>query len=255
MATPQTDTPRPAGGVDEAALGMAMARAAEADAGCPLFDDPYAQRLLDAAEARGWPLPTGRVAERIRALSGYSASRTKWFDDFFVAAAGHGIEQSVMLAAGLDVRAWRLPWVSGSVVYEIDEADVLDFKAETLAADGARPGVSRYVAVPVGLSGDWPTALRDTEFDVDEPTAWAIEGLLPHVADGLFERIHDLSAPASRIAVEAVGTGVADWLKGRGWDVWTLDAQALMNRYDRCEPDASPMVPGTVFVEGHLLER
>ena len=66
-------------------------------------------------------------------IGGYAASRTKWFDEFFIAAGASGIDQAVILAAGLDARAWRLPWVDGSVVYEIDQPKVLEFKAQTLA--------------------------------------------------------------------------------------------------------------------------
>ena len=137
---------------------------------------------------------------------GYAASRTKWFDEFFIAAGAAGVLQAVILAAGLDARAWRLPWVSDTIVYEIDQPRVLAFKSETLRAHDARPA-ARYVAVPVDLRQDWPKALRDAGFDPAEPTAWSAEGLLPYLPgdaqDLLFERIQDLCAPGSRIAVEA----------------------------------------------------
>ena len=113
----------------------------------------------------------------------------------------------MILAAGLDARVWRLPWVHGSVVYEIDQPQVLAFKAETLATGGARPFV-RYQAVPIDLRADWPTALCEAGFDPSTPTAWSAEGLLPYLSaagqDLLFERIVKLSAPGSRIAVEAL---------------------------------------------------
>ncbi len=197
--------------VGATALGVAWARAQEANSDCPLFTDTYAARFVDAALARGWQLPPTHMVERIRAISNYAASRTKWFDNFFVTAGANGIVQAVILAAGLDARAWRLPWAHDSVVYEIDQPKVLAFKAETLAAD--RPA-ARYVAVPIDLRQDWPTALRDAGFDPQEPTAWSAEGLLPYLpADGqdlLFERIHHLSAPGSRVGVESFGAGFFD---------------------------------------------
>ena len=154
------------------------------------------------------------MLERIRSISAYAASRTKWFDEFFIAAGASGIEQAVILAAGLDARAWRLPWVDGSVVYEIDQPKVLEFKTQTLAGHDVRPAVARYVAVPVDLRQDWPKALRDAGFDPSEPTAWAAEGLLPYLPadaqDLLFERIHLHSARDSRIAVESFGAGFFD---------------------------------------------
>ncbi len=87
---------------------------------------------------RGWHGPQVAMAERIRSIAGYAAARTKWFDEFFIAASAGGIGQAVILAAGLDARAWRLPWNDGSVVYEIDQPKVLAFKTETLHAPWRR---------------------------------------------------------------------------------------------------------------------
>jgi methyltransferase (TIGR00027 family) len=201
-------------GVGQTALGVAMARADEATSECPLFTDSYAQLFLDAATEDGWWPPPKSMLNRFRALGGYVASRTKWYDEFFIAAGASGIEQAVILAAGLDARAWRLPWVDGSVVYEIDQPKVLEFKTRTLAEHNVRPAVSRYLAVPADLRHDWPKALRDAGFDASEPTAWAAEGLLPYLPadaqDLLFDRIHQHSARDSRIAVESFGADFFD---------------------------------------------
>jgi methyltransferase (TIGR00027 family) len=201
-------------GVGATALGVAWSRSQEATSGCPLFTDPYAQMFVDAAIDKGWQLPPSYMLERIRSIGDYAASRTKWFDEFFIAAGANGIDQAVILAAGLDARGWRLPWLDDTVLYEIDQPKVLEFKAETLARKDAKPSVSRYVAVPVDLRQDWPKTLRDAGFDVTVPTAWAAEGLLPYLPaagqDLLFERIHELSARGSRVAVESFGRGFFD---------------------------------------------
>jgi len=201
-------------GVGATALGVAWSRSEEAASDCPLFTDPYAQLFVDAAMNRGWQLPPHYMIERIRSIGGYAASRTRWFDEFFIAAGANGIDQAVILAAGLDARGWRLPWVDDTVLYEIDQPKVLEFKAQTLAQHNAIPSVSRYVAVPIDLRQDWPKALCDTGFDVAVPTAWAAEGLLPYLpADGqdlLFERINELSARGSRVGVESFGGGFFD---------------------------------------------
>jgi methyltransferase (TIGR00027 family) len=201
-------------GVGATALGVAWSRSEEAASDCPLFTDPYAQMFVDAAMDRGWQLPPQYMIERIRSIGGYAASRTKWFDEFFIAAGANGIDQAVILAAGLDARGWRLPWVEGTVLYEIDQPRVLEFKAQTLAQHDATPSVARYVAVPVDLRQDWPKALRDAGFDPAVPTAWAAEGLLPYLPaagqDLLFERITELSAPGSRVGVESFGSGFFD---------------------------------------------
>lgn len=192
-------------GVGETALGVAWSRAQETESQCPLFCDPYAQVFVDAAVERGWQLPAADLAARLRSISGYAASRTKWFDEFFIAAGANGIVQAVILASGLDARAWRLPWVDDTVVFEIDQPKVLAFKVETLRTHGATPA-ARCVPVPIDLRDDWPLALREAGFDPAEPTAWAAEGLLAYLpADDqgvLLERVHGLSARGSRIGVE-----------------------------------------------------
>ena len=97
--------------VGATALGMAMARAAESVTDCPLFTDRYAQIFVDAAIKRGWD--SSAIAGHLPIIKDYAAVRTKWFDEYFIAAGANGIDQAVILAAGLDARAWRLPWVNG----------------------------------------------------------------------------------------------------------------------------------------------
>ncbi|GAB7069257.1 class I SAM-dependent methyltransferase [Mycobacterium hodleri] len=200
------------------ALGVAGGRAAETRSPNALIDDPFASLFLDAAGDGVWKIylsdePPAELAEvdpdfgkRTEAMKSYIGSRTKYFDEFFLDAAAAGIAQSVILAAGLDARAWRLAWPQGSVVYEIDQPKVLAFKLETLKSHGAEP-VARLVDVGIDLRHDWPKALVEAGFDPSAPTSWSAEGLLPYLPpeaqDLLFDRIQSLSAPGSRIAVEA----------------------------------------------------
>jgi len=133
--------------------------------------------------------------------------RTRFFDDFFTGAAHDGVRQAVILASGLDTRAYRLPWPAGTVVYEIDQPDVIAFKTDTLAGLGAAPTAERRT-ISIDLRDDWPAALREGGFDVTQPTAWSAEGLLPYLPpeaqDRLFDNITALSAPGSRVATEHV---------------------------------------------------
>lgn len=211
--------------VGATALGVASARAAETRGDNPLISDPFAQVFLDAAGDGVWnwhsapQLPPELVeAEpelplQMEAMVGYMASRTAFFDQFFTDATGAGIQQAVILAAGLDARSWRLPWPTGTTVYELDQTRVLDFKASTLAAHGAEPACNR-IAVAVDLRHDWPAALREAGFDPSAPSVWSAEGLMPYLPaaaqDLLFERIHALAAPGSRVAVEALGPNFLD---------------------------------------------
>jgi methyltransferase (TIGR00027 family) len=204
--------------VGASALGVAGGRAAETNSPEPLISDPYAQLFLEAAGDGIWQiyqnneLPAELVAldpqlaDRMKAMLGYTACRTKFFDDYFLAAATDGIRQAVILAAGLDSRAWRLDWPSGCVVYEIDQPKVLAFKTGTLEAHKVTP-IASHVGVGIDLRLDWPTALVQAGFDPSIPTAWSAEGLLPYLTseaqDLLFNRVESLSAPGSRVAVEA----------------------------------------------------
>jgi methyltransferase (TIGR00027 family) len=211
--------------VGATALGVAAARAAETQSENPLIKDPFAQVFLDAAGDGVWnwhsapQLPPELVeAEpqlplQMRAMVGYMASRTAFFDQFFLDATHAGIRQVVILAAGLDSRAWRLAWPDGITVYELDQPRVLEFKASTLAERGAQPACSR-VAVPVDLRQDWPDVLREAGFNASVPSAWSAEGLMPYLPaaaqDLLFDRVHGLTSTGSRVAVEALGPKFLD---------------------------------------------
>lgn len=206
--------------VGATALGVASARAAETRSENPLISDPFAQVFLDAAGDGVWnwhsapQLPDELIeAEpelplQMQSMVGYMASRTAFFDEFFLAATRAGIRQAVILASGLDARAWRLSWPDGGCVYELDQPRVLDFKLSTLTEHGAEPACHR-VAVPVDLRHDWPTALCEAGFDPSAPSVWSAEGLMPYLPAAaqelLFDRVHGLAAPGSRVAVEALG--------------------------------------------------
>jgi methyltransferase (TIGR00027 family) len=206
--------------VGATALGVAAARAAETRTENPLISDPFAQVFLDAVGDGVWnwhsaPQLPAELLEiepelplQMRAMVGYFASRTAFFDQFFLDATRAGIRQAVILAAGLDARSWRLPWPNGTTVYELDQPRVLDFKSSTLAEHGAEPACNR-VAVPVDLREDWPAALQQAGFDASAPTVWSAEGLMPYLPAAaqelLFERVHGLTVTGSRVAVEALG--------------------------------------------------
>lgn len=211
--------------VGATALGVAAARAAETESENPLIQDPYARVFLDAAGEGMWnwfsapELPAEIVEEepdlplRMRSMVNYMASRTAFFDRFFLDATNAGVRQVVILAAGLDSRAWRLPWPDGTTVYELDQPKVLEFKSSTLRQRGDQP-TANLVDVPVDLRHDWPEALRQAGFDASAASVWSAEGLLPFLPAAaqelLFERVQALSAAGSRIAVEAPGPGFMD---------------------------------------------
>jgi len=150
------------------------------------------------------------------------AVRTRFFDDFFIDSGAAGVRQAVILAVGLDSRAYRLPWPAGTIVYEVDQPQVVDAKTAAMAALGAHPTAERRT-VAVDLREDWPTALRDGGFDPGAPSAWSVEGLLmylpPDAQDRLFDNITSLSAPGSRVATEFHGGDFGATLAERAKDI------------------------------------
>ena len=247
--------------VHAAMLSAATLRADEDRSACPLFTDPYAKELLAAAAAHGWT-----AAHRVddippAALEAYVACRTRWFDQHFVTAGAHGVDQAVILAAGLDTRAWRLPWLSSSTLYEIDRLPVLDFKVAALHERHAERSVLRHVPVPADVRADFSTALLRTGFDRSEPVAWSLEGMLPGWSAedraGVVHQAVSLSRPCSRLAVEFPDDETAEmgaWLAEQGWEVSTVSSRALLDRYARCTPDGvEDALPRRTFLEAALL--
>ena len=218
MARTDNDTWDLASSVGATATMVAAARAMASTADDELINDPFAEPLVRAVgvdfftrlvtgELRPEDLDSDSESVGMQRMTDNMAVRTKFFDEFFVSATEGGIRQAVILASGLDSRAYRLAWPAGTTVYEIDQPDVIEFKTRTLADLGAEPTAERRT-VAMDLRYDWPSALIEEGFDPNQPTAWSAEGLLgylpPDAQDRLLDTITELSAPGSRVAVESV---------------------------------------------------
>lgn len=271
MTRTENDTWDLASSVGATATMVAAARAMASKADHPLIDDPFAEPLVRAvgvdlftrlASGDLRPEDLDNEDAAMQRMTDNMAVRTKYFDEFFIgatavatsggAAASQPIRQAVILAAGLDSRAYRLPWPAGTVVYEIDQPEVIEFKSRTLAEMGASPTAFRR-AVAIDLRFDWPAALTQAGFDASRPTAWSAEGLLgylpPEAQDRLLDTITALSAPGSRLATESVPNindedrekamermkSAADRWRDHGFD---LDFANLVYLGDRNEPAA-----------------
>jgi methyltransferase (TIGR00027 family) len=211
----ESDTWDLASSVGATATMVAVARALATENSDPLINDPFAAPLVRAVgidfftrvvDGEITATDTGEAGEaELQTETDSLAVRTRFFDDFFVDAAAAGIGQAVILAAGLDARAYRLAWPPGTVVYEVDQPKVIAFKTDTMAKLGAEPTAERRT-VSIDLREDWPTALRESGFDDTKPAAWSAEGLLmylpPEAQDRLFDHITALSAPGSQLATE-----------------------------------------------------
>jgi methyltransferase (TIGR00027 family) len=218
MARTDNDTWDLASSVGATATMVAAARAMGTRIDGALISDPYAEPLVRAVGVDVFTrLATGELDPSVFNIDDDTnagmdrmvdnmAVRTKFFDDFFTDATVAGVRQVVILASGLDSRAYRLQWPAGTVVYEVDQPEVIAFKTRALAEIGAEPTCDRRV-VAIDLRFDWPAALKEAGFDPDQPTAWSAEGLLgylpPDAQDRLLDTMTDLSAPGSWLATES----------------------------------------------------
>jgi methyltransferase (TIGR00027 family) len=217
-----------------------------------------------AAGSRAAPPGSPAASSLGRRLSFQVVIRTRFFDDYLLAAAGAGIRQVVLLAAGLDTRAYRLDWPAGVRLFEVDLPEVVAFKQEILDAERARPRCER-VTVPADLRRDWPVRLRRAGFDPGQRTAWLAEGLLIYLSNdeaaGLLTALGAASAAGSRLSCERGGAAAADlmgraqhmprlsraaelwqggltddlpaWLQRHGWEVSVHDLAAAAASYGR----------------------
>lgn len=212
MARTDSDRWDLATSVGATATMVAAQRALSSDA--KYIDDPYAAPLVRAVGIDVYvrlvngQIPVGGDSEfDPHRMARGMACRTRFYDQFFLDAARGGVGQAVILAAGLDARAYRLPWPAGTVVYEVDMPEVIEFKTLTLGDLGAEPSAVRRT-VAIDLRDDWAAALQEAGFDPQAPAAWSAEGLLVYLPDAaqdaLFDNVTALSAPGSRLAFEFV---------------------------------------------------
>jgi methyltransferase (TIGR00027 family) len=216
MTRTNDDTWDLASSVGATATMVAAARAIATSAGH--IDDAFAEPLVSAVGVNfltRWA--TGQIASEELEVDGADwglaqmpaamAARTRYFDAFLADATAAGIRQVVILASGLDARAYRLDWPAGTTVFEIDQPDVIAFKTTTLAGLGAQPRTD-VRTVAIDLREDWPAALRTAGFDPAQPSAWIAEGLFgylpPEAQDRLLDAVTELGAPGSRLGSEAV---------------------------------------------------
>jgi len=218
MPRTDNDTWDLATSVGATATMVAAARAVATKADNPLINDRFAEPLVRAVGVdflTRWAagdLATADVDDddsswKLQQMPDAMAARTRFFDAFFHEATRAGIRQAVILASGLDARAYRLDWPTDMTVFEVDQPRVIAFKTETLAGLGAAPTADRRT-VAIDLRQNWPAALVEAGFDRSQPTAWIAEGLLgylpPEAQDRLLDNISALSADGSRLATEAI---------------------------------------------------
>ncbi|OBF81522.1 SAM-dependent methyltransferase [Mycobacterium sp. 852002-51163_SCH5372311] len=218
MPRTDNDTWDLATSVGATATMVAAARAIATKADPAVINDQFAEPLVRAVGVdffTRWAAGDLLAADvddeestwKLEHMPAAMAARTRFFDSFFQDATQAGIRQAVILASGLDARAYRLAWPDDMTVFEVDQPQVIAFKTTTLAGMGAAP-IAELRTVAIDLRQDWVSALREAGLDTSRPTAWIAEGLLgylpPEAQDRLMDNITALSAAGSRLAVEAI---------------------------------------------------
>src|SRR5918996_2915887 len=263
----------PEGG-GETAIGAAMMRARESARVGGLFEDPYAAAFVAAAPR---VFEDGPSTDDDPALGALEAAfeeaviiRTRFYDDFVRAASGEGCHQVVLLGAGLDTRAFRLDWPTGTRLFELDLPDVLAFKERVLTQEGAEPRCQR-ITVEVDLQKDWSAPVTTAGLESRTRTAWIAEGLVPylsgHDTERLLSGVGQLSDTGSRLALDHANIGgasllsqaraiptmdritamwkgglpeaAASWLHQHGWHVETVEHESLATKYGRQRPSGA----------------
>ncbi|MGP3966757.1 class I SAM-dependent methyltransferase [Streptomyces sp. 6N223] len=256
----------PADPVEKTALLTAALRAAESRRDDRLYTDPYAAALTgDAgprllAEIRDATFPPDRL-RNLPSTPDYNAIRTRFFDDLLQEAVrDREMTQLVVAPAGMDSRAYRLPWPDRLRYFEVDRPAVLAFKAERLR--GVAPRVDR-VTVAVDLTADdWEDRLLASGYDPGSPSTWLLEGLLYYLPEPdvhrLLERVAACCAPGSRIAADLVNAAAltlpamrplldvfARW--GCPWLFGSDEPEALFGRHGFEVAAVQPGEPGAGF--------
>jgi methyltransferase (TIGR00027 family) len=184
---------------------MAAIRALETEREHPLFQDPFAAQL---AGSQALEIVKGQASQQQSQFIAQNSTieqiiaRTRFFDDFLMAATLE-VKQVIILAAGMDTRVFRLPWVGGIQVYELDKPSVLEKKIELLQDIPAR---CRRCVLPVDLTKPWFDQLVDRGYQANVPSVWLLEGLLMYLHEAevlqLLTTIAQGAAPGSQLGAD-----------------------------------------------------
>ncbi len=216
----------------------ASARAQESARTDCLFNDPWALKLAGEVGMDWLAQRSGSVAPMI--------IRTHYFDGFLKNIAWQqAVRQIVILAAGLDTRAYRLDWPEQTHLFEIDQPNVLEYKADILTTAGAKPKCVR-TEIATDLTQPWREPLLQHGFDPGQPSGWLLEGLLFYLP---VESITQILDQVSHLAVPG------SWL---GFDI--INSLTLTSPYTKAWIDmqasyGAPWIGSMDDPEGFLAER
>jgi methyltransferase (TIGR00027 family) len=196
------------------ACWTASVRALESARPDRLIDDPWAAALA-GEEGQRW------LAQRSPESVLPIVLRTRYFDDFLQRITEeNALRQIVLMAAGLDTRAFRLTWPAGTRLFELDRIGMLAAKDGVLQVAGAMAACDRHI-IPVDLTGPWQERLVASGFDPGQPSAWLLEGFLFYLPSESILRLLDelnlLATPGSWLGFDVINSAMLTSPLTRRW--------------------------------------
>ncbi|HEU4734433.1 MAG TPA: SAM-dependent methyltransferase [Kofleriaceae bacterium] len=181
-----------------------------------IADDPYGLAFSSSRAAGLVNRSHGERAEALARIPGlarwivHMQVRTRVIDDAVRAFAAGGGRQVVVLGAGYDCRALRLPELAGARVFEIDHPATQGHKRAVLERLAVTSPV-HYLAwdFETRPMDDLPGALGEAGHDARSPTLTIWEGVTMYLTDGAIDAslraIATWSAPGSELAMTYLG--------------------------------------------------
>jgi methyltransferase (TIGR00027 family) len=193
---------------------IAASRALETESADPLYRDPLARELAGTAGFEMMKVMRAAMGTPDTASPDlYLTIRTRYLDDAMLAAVVDGsITQAVILAAGMDMRAFRLDWPAGLTLFEVDRDDVFDHKEAVVERAHARPSCDRRIVRADLAQEGWVDDLVAAGYDAARPAAILVEGLLMYLDEvqvkQLLASIGMIAPKGSWIGADLVNTNM-----------------------------------------------
>jgi methyltransferase (TIGR00027 family) len=272
------------------ARGVALVRAIEMTRpeGARVSSDPYAHRFVNPLSVQGMRLVGALGINRLTGIEGlmnFALAREQYIEDLMARELRAGIEQIVVLGAGFDTRAYRLPEAAAVPVFEVDHPVTQAAKREALrGVVDPLPADVHFVGVDFDHD-DLGQRLRAARYRETARTLFVWQGVIVYLtregADRTLAFIANHSAPGSLVVFDSMdssalasagATGlklfttamgenvtfgiardeIVPYLESRGFtDVEVLDYDAMRRTY----LGSRPIAPGVYVASGRVRSQ
>jgi methyltransferase (TIGR00027 family) len=212
--------------VSRTAALVALYRAIESSrsATTRLFEDPFAPAFLgrrfrwalrlSRLPVVGAAVPWSVIDGHWSGPRGTVAVRTRYIDDVLGRALGAGVDQVVILGAGFDSRAYRIPGIEQTRVFEVDHPATQAKKKDVVTRRfGTLP--SHVTLVPIDFSmSTLDMVMRDSGYRNEARTFFICEGVTHYLSapavDAMFRYVARSAAAGSQMVFTYIHRGILD---------------------------------------------